>query len=165
MASDASQSAEPTPRRKTNSSNQTDRVGGRPPVIELKKLEAFMSVYPTLETTARFFNTTTKTVERTIRRNYKATFVQFRERFITNLKHNLVQKALHRAMVEDSDRMLEICLKNVVGWDGTGSASTVEKPVIQLQYNLDAPPALPQPADVIEVTAAEPAAITTVEPT
>lgn len=148
MASDASQSANSEPRKKTNSPNQTERVGGRPPAIDMKKLEAFMSVYPTLETTAQFFGVTSRTIERHIKRSHKCGFVEFREKFISNLKHNLVQKALHRAMIENSDRMLEMCLKNVVGWDGTGAAMPTTPPAIQLQYNLDTPPALPQPRDV-----------------
>lgn len=129
---------------------------GRPKAIEdIKKLEAFMSVYPTLKSTATFFGVSPNTVERHIKLNYGTTFSEFRERFMLKTRHALVQKALHRALVDNSDRILEMCLKNVAGWDSAGSNVNLEAPVIQLQYNLDGPAPTPQIRDVEPIVKTE----------
>lgn len=98
-----------------------------------------MCNYPSAESCKLFFQVGDKTLYRYIKRNYGLTFDQFRERYMLQTRHALIQTALSKALQKGSDRMLELCLKNFCGWDGTGQTIAVSQPVIQLRYSLDTP--------------------------
>lgn len=144
MASDASQSAQST--RLTD--GQPKIKTGRPKkTVDMDRLKAFMACYPSEENAALFFDMHIKTLNMIIKRETGLTFAQFREKYVIHTKHTLVQMALHRALKDKSDRMLEMCLKNIAKWDGTYDP-VQQAPIIQLNYSLEAPPALPEPKDV-----------------
>lgn len=146
MASDASQSA--TEDNLTLDGRTPKKKAGRPrKTVDMKKLAMFMANYPTEENTCLFFDITMKTLSRQIKQETGLTFSQFREKHIINTRHVLVQKALYRALEKESDRMLELCLKNLNGWNGS-TEQTGAVPNIILQYSLDTPPPKPEPRDV-----------------
>lgn len=144
MASDASQSANEKKSTVEDILPKKNK-GGRPPkILDMKKLAAFMANYPTAENTALFFEISVKGLYRQIKKETGLSFDQFREKNLIQTRHTLVQKALFRAIQQDSDRMLELCLKNINGWNST-SEPNVPVPAIILQYSLDVPPEIPEP--------------------
>lgn len=140
MASDASQSA------KVKSKDQPEAKPakmGRPSAdINIDQLKAFMANYPTEESTALFFGTSSRTIRKRIRDEFDMTYLQFREKHMLHTRHNLIQKALHRALVQSSDRMLEMCLRNLNDWDKNRDIQNEPQQIIQLQYSLDKAPDL-----------------------
>lgn len=147
MASDASQSA-PSEIKSPEDRAPKKSKGGRPrKTLDMDKLAAFMANYPTAENTALFFDISLKTIYREIKRETGLSFDQFREKHMMKTRHILVQRALYRAIQKESDRMLELCLKNLNGWNGTNDP-IVAQPTVILKYSLEAPPPLPPPRDV-----------------
>lgn len=141
MASDASQSA---PQQLNKDGTPRKKNGRHKKHADIDRLKAFMASYPTEENTCLFFETSSKTLFRQIKKETGLTFVQFREKYMIHTRHTLIQKALHRATQQNSDRMLELCLKNINGWNGTNDAPSTHAP-IQLMYSLDVPPEHPVP--------------------
>ncbi len=89
---------------------------GRPMVqIDLEKLKALMRLKPSLEDTAIFFECSPDTIERTIKREFKLTFAEFREQNMVQTRFALVRTALQKAQKGDNV-MLIFCLKNLCGW-------------------------------------------------
>jgi len=121
---------------------QPTRKARKPrPYVDLKKLERLMNMNPTLVQTCYFFDTNEDHIEELIHLNYGYTFAEFKAKFRTHLSKILVDTALSRALDNErrSDKMLELCLQNIVGWNGQ-SESTSRGAVINLQYNLNEPP-------------------------
>lgn len=140
MASDASQSAH----QNESEGQPVKKKMGRPKKeVDMKRLRAFMANYPTEENTCLFFEISIKTLCKWIQKEEGLTFSKFREKYMIATRHMLVQKALHRATEQNSDRMLELCLKNLNGWNGTNDPPTPPA-VISLQYSLDVPPDHPK---------------------
>jgi 23S rRNA C2498 (ribose-2'-O)-methylase RlmM len=108
------------------------------PYVDIKKLERLMYMNPILDEVCYYFDTTADHIAELIDHNHGLTFAEFRNKFRFQLKKVLQDKAVHRALEENSDRMLEICLRNINGWDTTNEQR--QAAVINLQYNLDSPP-------------------------
>jgi hypothetical protein len=98
-----------------------------------------MWTYPTAEVTARFFDTGTQTLYRWIKRHYGLTFDEFRDKNLSQTKHTLVQKALDMALTHSNVRALELCLRNLCGWDAESAQMSPERTAITLRYSLDTP--------------------------
>lgn len=89
---------------------------GRPVVgIDAAQLKALMRLKPTLEDTAAFFECTTRTIERFIRKSYDLTFTEYREQKMVHTRFELVRTALNEAK-KGNNIMLIFCLKNLCGW-------------------------------------------------
>lgn len=108
------------------------------PYVDIKKLERLMYMNPILDEVCYYFDTTPEHIAELIHLNHGLTFAEFRDKFRFHLKKALQDKAVHRALEENSDRMLEMCLRNINGWE-SGEASQGAT-VINLRYNLDEPP-------------------------
>jgi hypothetical protein len=100
--------------------------------IKLAQLKALMRLKPTLEDTAAFFECSADTIERTIKREAKCSFAEFREQNMVHTRFTLIRTALKKAEQGDNV-MLIFCLKNLCGWkdrsdDKTPDAETPVKP-------------------------------------
>lgn len=88
----------------------------RPPAeIDIQKLKSLMRLKPTLADTAAFFEVSERTIERVISKNYKLSFVEFRDQNMVHTRLNIVRKAIQKAEGGDNV-MLIFCLKNLCGW-------------------------------------------------
>lgn len=83
--------------------------------INPAQLKALMRLKPTLEDTAAHFEVSTRTIERFIKKNFKLTFVEFRNQNMVHTRHGLIRKAIEKALSGDNT-MLIFCLKNLCGW-------------------------------------------------
>lgn len=83
--------------------------------IDKQKLIGFMRMKPTLEDTGAFFETSPRTIERFIKKEFGLTFVEFRKQKMVHTRHALIRKAMEKALNGDNT-MLIFCLKNMCGW-------------------------------------------------
>lgn len=89
---------------------------GRPKKeIPHAQLKAFMRLKPSLQDTANFFECSVDTIERFIRREFKASFADFREQNMVHTRFSLIRKAIQKGEGGDNV-MLIFCLKNLCGW-------------------------------------------------
>ena len=83
--------------------------------IDLVQLKALMRLKPTQKDTAAFFECSEDTIERIIKKNYNATFAEFRYQNMVHTRFSLIRKAISKAEAGDNI-MLIFCLKNLCGW-------------------------------------------------
>lgn len=89
---------------------------GRPPKdLDKQKLEMLMRLKPTLEDTAAFFDVSASHIEKFVKRHYKESFSEFRDKRMVHTRFNLIRKAIQKAESGDNV-MLIFCLKNLCGW-------------------------------------------------
>ena len=94
-----------------------DKNAGRPTAIDIEELRKFMELAPwTLEEVASNFDISEDAVIDNIKRYYNKTFPVYRNGRLVKTRSSLLRKALHRALVENSDKMLEHCLRELCGW-------------------------------------------------
>lgn len=74
-----------------------------------------MRLKPTLADTAAFFECSERTIERLIKKEFKLSFVEFRDQNMVHTRLNIVRKAINKAESGDNV-MLIFCLKNLCGW-------------------------------------------------
>lgn len=122
--------------------------GRKPLNLSYKKLEQFMWTNPTLEMTALFFDCGTNTIEVAIKQRYALTFSEFRSKNLMQTRKALVQKAIQMALEKDNIAALIFALKNLAGWSDSVQLTVQPNQTVQLKYNLNEPPALPEPIDV-----------------
>lgn len=91
------------------------RVIGEEVPIDEEQLRAFLRIKPTLEDTAAWFRCSARTIERYIRKNFDKTYVEFRHENMVHTRHDLIRKAISKAMNGDNV-MLIFCLKNLCDW-------------------------------------------------
>lgn len=85
------------------------------PILSEDNLRNFMRWKPTLKDTAAWFRVSDRTIERFIKEHFDLTFVEFRTENMVTTRHDLVRKAIDKALGGDNT-MLIFCLKNLCGW-------------------------------------------------
>jgi AraC-like DNA-binding protein len=89
---------------------------GRPSTLpDAKQIKALMRLKPSLEDTAAFFECSSRTIERVIRKNYDDTFVGFRDKNMVHTRLGLVRKMVEKAMAGDNTMLIWLS-KNMLGW-------------------------------------------------
>lgn len=126
---------------------------GRPSKkIDPTQLRMLMRLKPTLEDTAAFFECSHKTIERMVRKNFKTSFVQFRDQNMVHTRLNIVRKAIQKAESGDNT-MLIFCLKNLCDWQDNikHDHSVVRDVVIKIGWEDDPSPTPEKDATPTEV--------------
>lgn len=87
------------------------------PTKEIKdhELRAILRMKPTAQDCAAFFQVSTDTIDRYIKKNYQKTFAEFRDENMVHTRFSLIRKAIQKAEGGDNC-MLIFCLKNLCGW-------------------------------------------------
>ena len=106
---------------------------GAPEKIDAKKLASFMRLKPTMEDCAHFFECSPSAIEKFIKRHYKMTYSDFRDKNMVHTRFSLVRTALERANKGDNV-MLIFCLKNLCGWKDKQEHSLDDERPIKLAY-------------------------------
>lgn len=91
-------------------------TGRIPTRIEERQLRALLQMNPSLAECARFFNCSESTIEKHIRRDFNVTFSELRAQCLIHTRHELVRRALKKAMEDEDGKLLIFCLKNLAGW-------------------------------------------------
>lgn len=80
-----------------------------------RQLKAICRLKPTLEDCASFLDVNPSTIEKYIKRTYKCSFSEFRDKHMVHTRFNLIRKAISKAENGDNT-MLIFSLKNLCGW-------------------------------------------------
>ena len=78
-------------------------------------LVKLMRFKPSLQETAIWFNVSEDTIERRVKKFERMTFSNFREKYSSNLRVKLQEKAIEMAL-NGNATMLIFSLKNICGW-------------------------------------------------
>jgi hypothetical protein len=90
------------------------KMGRKKIVIDLDKLKALMRLSPSLEDTSHFFDCSQDTIERAIKKNFKCTFAEFRDKNAVHTRMSLKRKMIEKALAGDNTMMIWLS-KNMLG--------------------------------------------------
>lgn len=123
---------------KKKSAEKTPKKMGRPKIdIDMDQLAAFCRVKPTLDDCAAFFKCTPQTIKNKIKEHSGLTFLQFREQYLVECRHDLIRSAIKQAQDGNATLMI-FALKNLAGWkDKHDVEVTTIKPSIIERSNGD----------------------------
>ena len=118
-------------RSKQEPSLPMSKMGRPTKQIDAKQLKNLMRLRPTLADTAAFFETTERTIERIIRKEYDLTFVEFREQNMVHTRLGITRKAVEKALSGDNTMLIWVS-KNMLGWSDKIESETKEKIEIKI---------------------------------
>jgi thymidylate kinase len=83
--------------------------------VDWESLDALLQYSPTMTDCSDLLDVSVKTLERRIKKKYKMTFREYREKKMSRTRMKLVKKALEKAFGGDNVMMI-FCLKNICHW-------------------------------------------------
>ena len=114
---------------------------GRPEKpVTIDDLKKLMQFKPTLRTCAGYFDVNETTIENRIKEHYPDyTFSEFRDKYMSNVRVSLVQKALKKALEDNSNTMLIFCLKNICQWSDNNAVDVTpgEGGIVNVTYKVN----------------------------
>lgn len=102
--------------------------------IDWKKLNSYLQLKASKRTCSLLLEVSEDTLERRVKEKYDCSFSEYAETKMANVKLNLVQKAINKALNGDNT-MLIFCLKNICDWSDKAENST-EPVEIKLNYKV-----------------------------
>lgn len=113
-------------------------LNGQKKEINWDDLRKYCEFRASKETCAYMLGLSEMTISRKIRQRYDLTFEEYREKVMSKIKVQLVNKALDMAINKSDRTLLIFCLKNYCGFsdDEIGKGKHVQN-FIQLNYKLD----------------------------
>lgn len=110
------------------------KCGQKPKIADLELLKRLMRIRPSLATTCAIMGCGERTVQETIKREFGLTFEEFRDLHMAEIKRQLIEKALDKALIGEGDNtMLTLCLRNLADWN----ADRANGPVVQLKNSVE----------------------------